>query len=268
MKPYLAILILVGFVACSIVVEDVEKLEETPFIDPALLTGKCCIPGKIHKTIMYYGSTKNSPNAVTEIFFDEQERPLEYFTVSNASPLDGVRLLRREYNERGLLHWNRRYDIGDDQKATPRIFTEFIYDSLDRLYSHITHYPQGNSQQSVYKYYDEDGNLIIAGGPNPDEGERMIYEYEEGKIKYRIRSLGGDDVYAGYLYVYNEEGQLVAEEFFRHVRINHPGEGEGIFKEYDYDPQGRLSEEREYDPYWGFSMRHFWEYIYWDGEVN
>jgi len=253
--------------ACNI--SDVDELEEAQLTDPAVLTGKCCFPGKLHKTIMYYGSTKNSPTAVTEIFYDEHERPFEYFTVSNASPVDGVRLSRKEYNDRGLHHWTRRFDIGDDQKATPRIFTEYLYDSLDRLYSHITHYPQqGNSQQSVYRYYDEDGNLIIVGGPNPDEGERLIFVYEGGKIKYRIRSLGGDDIYAGYLYVYNDEGQLVAEEFFRHVRINYPGEGEGIFKEYDYDSQGRLSEVKEYDPYWGFTMRHILEYIYWDGEVT
>jgi len=267
MKLYLHIPCFWILIACNM--GDVNEVEEEVAIDAAVITGKCCIPGKMHKSIMYYGSTKEAPSAASELFYDEQERLIEAFTVSNASPVDGTRLMRREYNHRGLLHWTRFYDIMDDQKAVPRIFTEFLYDSLDRQYSHITHYPrQGNSQQSVFRYYNDEGKLIIIGGPDPDEGERMIYEYEGDKIKYRIRSLGGDDIYAGYLYIYNDEGHLVAEEFFRNARINFPGEGEGIFKDYVYDSHGRLSQERVYDPYWGFPMIYILEYIYWEEAVK
>jgi len=47
-------------------------VEDTIFIDQAVITGNCCLPGTLHKTFIYYGSTKQAPKAVSELFYDEK----------------------------------------------------------------------------------------------------------------------------------------------------------------------------------------------------
>lgn len=63
-----------------------------------------------------------------------------------------------------------------------------------------------------------------------------------------------------HLYRYNEEGLLVAKEYFKSHET--PEEGEGNMFEYDYDGQGRLVEEREYVPFHAFALllRKTYEY--------
>jgi len=98
--------------------------------------------------------------------------------------------------------------------------------------------------------FDERGLLQVTA--YSDE-ERYEYIYEDN-LPVRKNYMIGESIYLEYIYRYNDQVQLQAKQTAMH--------GGGDAFQYFYDEEGRLKEERENSPQWGYSIlsRKTYEY--------
>jgi len=89
--------------------------------------------------------------------------------------------------------------------------------------------------------YNERGLLQVT---EYSDEERYEYIYE-GNIPVRMNYIIGESIYMKYIYRYNDQEQLQAKQTTIH--------GGGDAFQYFYDEEGRLKEERENSPQWGYS---------------
>lgn len=138
---------------------------------------------------------------------------------------------------------------------------EYIYNSEDRLdeiYSSNSTKPKA----LLAKYhYDSKNHLVEIEYPYESGAELLVYKYDEfNRIANEWKSARGQENHQIDFLVYRyNNGLLVAKE--SGIRGTITDDRQDAFQ-YFYDPQGKLVQSKEYDPYFGFQKKETVEYFY------
>ncbi|MCH7403085.1 hypothetical protein ACFOUP_04085 [Belliella kenyensis] len=212
-----------------------EQQELKDILNSSLLTPS----GSLARVYTFAGNEDSFRN-VQNLYYDAAGNKILTVNLNHQNDTLGASIFF--YDLLGRLETKKSFEYLDgDFSWTGNLKSTFeVNGTIENV--HLESPDNPSPQFRLRNVFDTEGFLLKT---EFSDNERFEYT-NEGNLTIRKNHIIGETVYLEYQYRYNSEGQLEAKETNLH--------GGGDAFQYFYDATGKLNEERENSPQWGYPV--------------